>query len=83
MLLWKYREVERQREEARLFSAVRGDRKRGNGLKLKHRKGCTNVRKNFTVRVMEHRHRLHRGVVESPFLEIFKTHLDAYLCSLV
>ena len=42
-----------------------------------------NIWKNFfTVRVMEHWNRLPTGVVESP-LEIFKTHLDAYLCYLM
>ena len=60
-----------------------GDRTRGNCHKLRHRKFCTNVHKNFfTVRVMEHWNRLPRGVVESS-LEIFKTCLDAYLCNLV
>ena len=37
----------------------------------------------FTVRVTEHWDRLPRKVVESPSLEIFKTHLDTYLCDLV
>ena len=67
-----------------MFSAVRGDRTRGNGQKLQHRKFCTNVCKNFfMVRVTEHWNRLPREVVESPPLEMFKTHLDTYLCDLV
>ena len=36
----------------------------------------------FTVRVMEHWNRLVRELVESPTMEIFKTHVDAYLCDL-
>ncbi|NXW15240.1 DOCK9 protein, partial [Circaetus pectoralis] len=36
-----------------------------------------NIRKHFvTVRVTEHRHRLPREVMGSPFLEMFKSHLD-------
>ena len=36
-------------------SVVCGDKKRGNGHKLEHRKFCTNLHKNFfTVRVTEH-----------------------------
>jgi len=43
-----------------------------------------NMRKNFlTLRVMDYWNRLLREVVESPSLEIFKTRLDAVLCSLL
>ena len=39
-----------------------------------------NIRKYYcTVRVTEHWHRLPREVVESPFFEIFKSHLDMVL----
>ena len=51
---------------------------------MKCRKFCTNVRKSFfTVRLAEHWNRLPREVVDSPSLEIFKTHLETYLCSLL
>jgi len=42
------------------------------------------MRKNFfTLRVTEPWNRLPREVVESPSLEIFKTHLDKVLCNLL
>ena len=42
------------------------------------------MRKNFfPLRVTEPWHRLPRGAVESPSLEIFQTCLDAVLCSLL
>ncbi|KGL80723.1 hypothetical protein N309_08563, partial [Tinamus guttatus] len=51
-----------------------------NDHKLKQQKFHRNLRKNFlTVRLTEHWNRLPREVVESPSLEIFKTHLDAVL----
>ena len=56
---------------------------RGSGHKLQHRRFPLNIRKHFfTVRVTEHWHRLPREVVESPSLEIFKSHLDMVLGNL-
>ncbi|KFV93350.1 hypothetical protein N327_05099, partial [Fulmarus glacialis] len=50
------------------------------GHKLKHRRFCLNIRKHFfIVGVTKHWHRLPREVVESPSLEIFKSHLDMFL----
>ena len=44
---------------------------------MKQRKVRLNIRKHFsTVRVTKHWHRLLRDVVDSPSLEIFKSHLD-------
>jgi len=61
---------------------VPSDGKGSNGLKLKHRKFQLNMRKHFfTVRVTEQWNRLPREVVESPSLDIFKTHMDAILFS--
>jgi len=69
--------------EARLSLVVCSCKTRSNGLKLEHRKFCTNMQKNFfMVRVAEHWNRLTREVVKSP-METFKTRLDANLSDLL
>ncbi|KFV84427.1 hypothetical protein N308_02856, partial [Struthio camelus australis] len=51
-----------------------------NGHKLKHGRFRLALRKNFfTLKVAEHWNRLPREVVESPSVEIFKSHLDRIL----
>ncbi|KFP34477.1 hypothetical protein N325_02880, partial [Colius striatus] len=82
--IYKYLKGECQEVGTSLFSIVDSKRTRGNGMKLEHKKFHLNIKENyFTMRVMEQRHRLPRGVVESPSLEVFKTHLDIFLCDLI
>ena len=64
-------------DEAKLFFVMCSNRTSCCGLKLEHRRFCTTIQKNFTVRVMEH-----WNMISERFW-IFITCLDAYLCKLL
>lgn len=72
-----------QEARARLSSVMPNAKARGSEHKLEHMKFNVNVRKHvFTVRLMEHWHRLPRDAMESLPLKIFKSCLDVALDNL-
>jgi len=79
--IYKYLKGGCQQDGASLFSVVPSNRTSGNAHKLQHGMFHLDMRKNFfTLRVMKHWNSLSRDVVDSPSLEIFKTHLGEVLC---
>ena len=63
------------------ITRVDGNRTRGNGLKLRQGRFRLDIRRKlFTQRVVTHRNRLSKVVVDAPSLEAFK---DVVLGSLV
>jgi len=57
---------------------------RGNGIKLRQRRFKLDIRKNFfTEKVVKHRRRQPRDVVDFPSLEVFKKCVDMALHDMV
>jgi len=72
------------KEDVGLFSQVKSDRMRRNGLKLCQVMFRLVISTNlFTERVNMHWTRLPKDVFESPSLEVFKRHADVVLRDMI
>lgn len=61
----------------RLFSHITSNRTKGNGLKLLQKRFSRAIKKKFLhQRVVKHKKRLPREVVESLSLQVFTRHID-------
>jgi len=66
------------------FSRACNDRTRGNVFKLKECRFRLHIMKTFfSMRVVKHRNRLPREVVDAPSLETLKAKLDGALSNLI
>lgn len=76
--VYQYLEGAYKENRARLLSVVPSGRTRGNGHQLQHRRHCLIIKETFCLllRAAEHWHRLPRQTVDSPSLQIFRSHLD-------
>ncbi|PKU44858.1 hypothetical protein llap_4828 [Limosa lapponica baueri] len=67
-----------------LPSQVTRGRTRENGLKLRQGRSSLDIRKTcFTKSILKHWNRLPGEAVESPYLEVFKKHVDVVLRDMV
>lgn len=72
-----------KKEEDRHFSRVCGDRKKGNGFKLKVGRLRLDVMKFLAIRMVKHWSRLPREVLDSPSLKTLKVRLDRAVSNLI
>jgi len=78
-----FKEAYKKAEEG-LFARACSDRSRGNGFKLKEGTFRLDIgKKFFTVRVVQHWHRLPREVVDASTTETFSIRLDRDLRNLI
>jgi len=84
IVAFQYLKEPYKKDRERLFARVCSDRTRGNGFKVKKGRFRLQMReKFFAVRVVRHRNRLPRGVVDAPSLEVFKVRLDDIWSNLI